>query len=458
MSAIGKLKEFLQRSSGKLTLKPGKVASRRPVSGTVSEDVPDSPNLLQFRQYRWRGEDCLVGFEWESSPPAFLSRRPLHLEWRKAHITGRTRKERDHPVLAQIVAGQLGITTDGDEWRGASRILLESDPQPDAEPVFWTAVYIDGAPTLEQETLTRDGDWLRSMVQEECRTGIIDRLVAPRDFLATLAPDQVPVTNLERFDEKWKLPDEEPLFLNTRWQPLLLRIMALLALTAGLVGGGYLALVMLDPSNRILGALGLADPPPDEIVTHPYVIDWEAFTSSCSEHQESSWPAAPGWTMVSSGCSARGMQDPLHQPFHPDPGIGSVYRIYRINEGHHEWLTTRAASITTRNWDGTIEFTPDGMILTRGMPVELLPWQEEYFDGDHFFDTANRYFLGTATAIEQAGTRLLVRTEVRDRNVFPILREMHGETPLGIYMISRTSGQLELALGPPSILSLAEPP
>lgn len=453
MSASSQMHKFLQRFSG--YLHPGKVASRRSESDPSREDTP---NLLQFRQYRWRGEDCLVGFEWESSPPTFLSRRTLHLSWRKAHITGRTRKERDHPVLAQIVAGQLGITIDGDDWRGASRILLESDPLPDTEPVFWTTVYIDGAPTIGQETLTRDGDWLRSLVQEECRIGLIDRLVAPRAFLATLVPDQVPVTNLERFDEKWKLPDEEPLFLNTRWQPLLFRILALLALTACLVTGGYLTLTILDPSYRVLGALGIAEPPPDEIVTYPYVIDWAAFTRSCQHHQERSWPAAPGWTMVSSGCTAQGMQDPLHQPFYPDPATGSVYRIYTINDGHHEWLTTQAATITTRNWDGTIEFTPEGMILTRELPVVLLPWQVEVFDGNSFFDTANRHFLGTAATIEPTGRNLLVRTEVRDRNVFPILREMNDETPLGVYMLSRTSGQLELAIGPPNILALGEPP
>ena len=434
------------------------MVSRRRHSDPSREDTP---NLLQFRQYRWRGEECLVGFEWDSIPPAFLSRRPLHVEWRKGHITGRTRKERDHPVLAQIVAGQLGITTDGEDWRGASRILLVSDPLPDAEPVFWTAVYIDGAPTLGQETLTRDGDWLRSLVQEECRMGIIDRLVAPGDFLATLASDPVPVTNLERFDEKWKLPDEEPLFLKTRWQPLVFKMLALLALTAGLVGGGYLTLTLLDPSHRILGALGIAEPPPDEIVTYPYVIDWVAFTRSCQHHQERSWPAAPGWTMVSSGCTAQGMQDPLHQPFYPNPAIGYAYRIYTINDGHHEWLTTQAATITTRNWDGTIAFTPEGMILTRELPVVLRSWKEEDFegnDGNSFFDTANRHFLGTAATIDQAGSNLLVMTEVRDRNVFPILREMNAETPLGVYMLSRTSGQLELAIGPPNILSLVEPP
>ena len=423
----------------------------------VSPGTDRAEALPEYRYFRWRGDTYLVGFEWTSTRPRFFARYPLHLEWRQAHIVSKEKLTGDYPVLMQMVAGQLGIATEDDEWRGATRIVLCSDHEPEIEPVYWTAVFHDASPVYDREILTRDPDWLRSLVQDECTNRAIDQLIAPEKFLAIIRADPVLAKPLEQFDNKWQLPDEEPLFLNHRYQPVLLRAAVAVGLFLILLGGGY-SYLLIDPDRKILVTLGLAEPPVTPVITYPHVIDWQDFTLACQERQEQSWPAAPGWTMETIGCTARGMQDPQYQPFFAKPAIGSAYRIYQIMPEHHPWLTMQAAAITTRNWDGEIEVSPDGMTLSRPLTVRLQPWENQEYDPTAFADHANRYFLGTADRLEEDDKRIIIRTAVRDRNVFPILHEMQDQVSFGVYAVSRTKGELTLILGQPNVLHLQEVP
>lgn len=404
---------------------------------------------------RWRGEIYLAGFEWTGDKPGFFSQCPMHLEWRQAHIVTKRKIEQDCHVLAQIVAGQIGIELEGEGWRGATRVLLRADEDQHAntDPHYWSIVFSDGRPAYARELVSNDLDWLRNLVQDECTKGSIDRLIAPEDFLSAIRAQKVMSNPLEQSDSRWKLPEEEPLFLNGRYQPVLLRTVLAVPLIAALLLGVYIML-LLDPDKRVLVRLGLEEPPVKAAIIHPHVIDWLAFANACEEIQAISWPASPGWEMVTSGCTARGMQDPNHQPFFPMHEAGSAYRIYRILPEHHEWLTIQAARITTRNWDGEITFSPQKMVLSRQLDVKLLPWEGRDYNLGDLLEHAHRHFLGTAEHIEETPDWIIMRTSVRDRNVFPILEEIKAKTPFGIYAISRTRGELELALGPPNIIQL----
>ncbi len=412
-----------------------------------------SGTLPESRFFRWRGDTYLVGFQWSSEKPGFFSRFPMHLAWRDSHIVSPQKLSSDYPILMPMVAGQLGIQQDTPDWAGATRILLKDENEDREEPLYWSAVFHDGRPVYDREMLTCDPDYVRSFIQQECTDRALEQLVADEAFLAGILPGSVTTIPVEQYDRKWKLPEEEPQFLNSRYQPVVVRFGLAVCVALTLLMGS--SLYLLTGSGReVLISIGLVEPPPQPVLTQPHVIDWLAFTSLCRQLQEQSWPVSPGWTLETIGCSARGMQDAHHQPFYARPERGSAYRSYRIKGEHHEWLTLQAAAITTRTWEGTVAMTPDAMILSLPLEVSLQPWQERDFDMDAFRDHANRQFLGTATAIEVDNDRLVVRTSVRDRHVFPILHEMHEQTPFGVYNVSRTKGEMTLTLGHPNILQL----
>ncbi len=422
----------------------GKSASIRP------EPLPE------YRFFRWRGDTYLVGFEWSSKKPGFFSRYPMHLSWRDSHIVSPRKLKYDYHILMPMVAGQIGIQPDTPEWAGATRILLRDENEEREAPLYWSAVFHEGRPVYDRELLTRDPDYIRSFIQQECTNRAIEQLIADEKFLASIMPGSVSVSPIEQFDKKWKLPEEEPQYLNTRYQPVIIRTGMVLATVMVLLAGSFLYL--LSGSGRdVLISLGLAELPEQPEMTYPHVIDWQEFTVTCRHLQEQSWPISPGWTLETIGCSARGMQDAHHQPFYARPDTGSAYRSYRIKGEHHEWLTLQAAKFTTRNWEGNIEISPEAMVLSRPMEVKLLPWKERDFDVTEFADHTNRQFLGTATAIEEDADRMVIRTSVRDRNVFPILHEMKDYTPFGVYTLNRTKGELTLTLGSPNVMHLTKP-
>ena len=441
-SKVKALFETIQANLSKAMARTG-----RNKSGNKKKD-----KLSEYRYFLWQGQTYLVNLEWTGDKPSFFSRYPEHFEWRQAHVVVDSRIEQECHVLMQMVAGRLGIQED-EKWRGATRVVICSDPQTSFDPFWWSAVFHDGLPVYGRETLTDDLKWLLTHVQDECNKGAINRLIAPAEFLESVRNQKVITSQLEEFNSKWKLPEEEPLFFRTRYQPTLFKAVLILPLLMVVFIGGYIVL-LLDPDKRLLVEVGLEEPPAVIAEVHPHVIDWQNFAISCTEAQARSWPAAPGWNMETSGCTASGMQDPQHQPFFPSPDIGMAYRIYKTLPGHHEWLTAQAATITTRKWEGSITITPENMILARQLDLTLIPWVDRGHDLEKLGEHVHRNFLGTAESIEESSTRMIVRTDVRDGNVLPILQKLQERTSFGLYAMSRSNGKLELSLGPPNILQL----
>ncbi|MDE2674030.1 MAG: hypothetical protein OXH65_02870 [Paracoccaceae bacterium] len=413
------------------------------------------PEKLDYKVFRWRGATYLAGFTWEEKPPGPLDTVAMHLEWRNSHITSSHHPGHDYFILMQMVAGQLGLHPDNPDWNGATRIVLVETTDED-NTLYWSAVFIDGIPVYEQELLTGDLDFLRSLVQQECNNTTIERLVAEQSFLEIIQPQNTQAIHIERYDSKWKLPDEAPLTLERRFLPSLLRKGTVLAALAALVllTFGYW---FRSEVEVFMQDFGLMEKPVEETDLYPYVLDWDQFGQACTEAQSRSWPAAPGWEESVRGCVGRGMGDSnFNLPFF-NPRQGLAYRVYTRQDNHHAWLARKAAELTSRHWEGDVEFANDSLIIKHPIELGINPWQEREFHLSTLDDLSNRLFLGTASRVSLEGGRIRIVTRAGDRKVFELLGRIEDQSPFGLVEYTRNRGDASLTLAEPSVLSLVDP-
>lgn len=344
------------------------------------------------QRFVYQGTEYVIGIEWKlknasSAGMSWQERlkqlRPEKQDGYALHWDSRIATTNDRTLLglgamAQAVA--FGLT---EELRGLNVLVALSNDAGDALAAF---VLTSGRPVLGREVLFDSRQALVAHCVGLLEEGEIDLLYCPEDLHPDF-PDSTncaPLRSVEADTRKLS-----PFKKAQLASPLLIAAtLGAVALFAGLQYGPDL--MALAPTTKKV------------IPMERVVPDWARFAADCSGALNTRWPAIPGWTVATTGCSAPTLF-----------GKGKAYKTFTIVAGHNETIATRIAQVIYAHWPRPV--IVNGSTLTIEEPLAM-HWVKAKTAGKpmaalDFQHQVARRFVGVLSSI--ASTRAHYRSVVR---------------------------------------------